>query len=114
MDQIIKKAIFYSDPDNKIRKKDIIKAVKFYRNKKYKGIGGNYLELSFEPNFCGFHLTQCYSSPKPCIGCNSQSGGDDVSYNKQMIQKSVKQKLMKKYPKYKITYHALHYLTNLI
>ena len=116
MDRIIRKAVFYCDADKKIRKKNIQQAVHFYyhhlwkKNNNYKGKGGDYLQPSFEPNFCGFHVTQCYSPPKPCVGCHLQGGG---SYS-EAIKKSIRKRMKKKYPNYKITHHALHYFSHFI
>ena len=88
------------------------KAFYYYRCKKVKQTGGDYLNQTFEDNYCGYHLSQCYNPPKPCIGCKL-SGGRSTNVKTKIntvALRKMKKYVNDKYPHDKFTNHAIHYL----
>ena len=86
-----------------IKKQDIINSLK--------QIGGTIDINNLEANFCGYHLTQCYNPPKPCLSC--KNGGGKQKINKIKFNNYIKNLIKKKYPGYKITYHSINLLNSI-
>tara|TARA_Y100001970_G_scaffold269487_1_gene362042 strand:+ start:378 stop:713 length:336 start_codon:yes stop_codon:yes gene_type:complete len=90
-----------------IKKQDIINIIK--QN------GGVYDIDNLENSFCGYHLTQCYNPPKPCMGCDKGGGKKKKTkkINKTKFNNYIKNLVNKRYPNYKITYHSINLLNSL-